>query len=81
MVECELCQQGDPAITVRCHNCRKHLHLHQSQVDKAPDNSLVMAKCPECGVINCWEKVKGKVRRSGPVAYWGQPVVDLRRKR
>ena len=80
MSECELCRQGDPAITVRCHNCRETFHIHQCQVDMAPADSLLMADCPRCRTINCWMKQQGKVKCSGLVVYYGQPIMDLRGK-
>ncbi len=81
MSECQLCKKGDPAITVRCYQCRGLFHLHQSQLEHAPNNSLVMANCPNCNLINCWSLSGGKVSYSGPVYHTGQPVTDLRRKR
>ncbi|MBA7575865.1 hypothetical protein ES708_17701 [subsurface metagenome] len=81
MGECKLCQQGDPAITVRCHNCRQLFHLHQCQVDKAPEESIILGDCPSCQVVNCWMKHGGEVNFSGPVIYDGQPILNLRGKR
>ncbi len=80
MSKCPLCLEGDPAITVRCFYCRGLFHLHQRQLEHAPDNSTVMAKCPNCNLINCWDWAGGKVSYSGPVYATGQPVTDLRQK-
>ena len=81
MSECQLCLQGDPAITVRCHNCRQLFHLHQCRVDQAPEESIILGDCPDCRAVNCWQKRLGKVKYSGPVVFYGQPITDLRGKR
>lgn len=81
MTECPLCRKGDPAIPVRCHNCRGSFHLHKSQLDMAADGDILMADCPSCQVVNCWQKYRGKIKFSGPVFFgFGQSIVDLRRK-
>ena len=81
MSNCELCNQGDPSITVRCWNCRETFHLHKSQLDMAPEDTIVMGDCPGCGAVNCWMKAKGQLDYAGPVLYLGQPTFDLRGKR
>ena len=78
MSECELCKQGDPATTVRCHSCKEYFHLHKCQYDQAEDESVVLADCPSCGAPNCFQKRRGQILYSGPVYYWGQTILDLR---
>ncbi len=81
MTECKLCQEGDQAITVRCWYCWKVFHLHVRQLNQAPADSSIMADCPCCGAVNCWELVSGEVRSSGPIVYDGEPIQDMRGKR
>ena len=81
MSDCELCDQGDPSITTRCWRCRELFHIHQSQVDMTSEGQILMADCPGCPAINCWQMRDGKVDYSGPIIYSGQPIVDLRKKR
>ena len=80
MSNCELCRQGDPAITVRCWYCRDTSHLHLSQLDLVRSGSIIMADCPACGVVNCFLKMgRRRVCYSGPVVHAGQTILDLRR--
>lgn len=81
MSECELCKQGDPAITVRCWSCRGTFHLHKRQLDEIEEGDVILGDCPSCRAGNCWQKVRGKVAYLGPVIYSGQPILDLRGKR
>ncbi|MBA7624687.1 hypothetical protein ES703_32099 [subsurface metagenome] len=78
MAECELCNQGDPSINVRCWYCGKLSHLHHSQLDQVNEGEIVMTDCLECGATNCWVKAGKGVAVSGAVIYDGQPVTDLR---
>jgi len=80
MSECPLCRQGDPAITVRCFNCKATFHVHKRQLDMAPEGSIVMGDCPTCKTTNCWHKRSGKLAYSGPVFYNGQQIEILRLK-
>ena len=81
MTDCKLCRQGDPSFDVRCFKCREAFHIHKRQLDAVADGDVVMADCPTCDAVNCWQKRHGKIARSGPVTYDGQPVLDLRKKR
>ena len=81
MAECKLCEQGDPAITVRCHSCRETFHLHRCQLDMVPDETIILGNCPSCGTVNCFKKLQNTLGYSGPVFYSGEPITDLRRKR
>ncbi|MBA7662857.1 hypothetical protein ES703_70890 [subsurface metagenome] len=81
MSECKLCQAGDPSINVMCWDCRGEFHIHQSQYGQVPEGTIIMADCPSCGIVNCWHKVGEGVAISGPVLYYGAPILDLREKR
>ena len=81
MSECKLCQAGDPSITVVCWDCKEKFHIHQSQYAWVPEGTIIMGDCPSCGIVNCWQKAVTGVTVSGPVLYYGQPIIDLREKR
>lgn len=81
MTKCQLCQQGDPSVDVRCWSCHKTFHLHQKQIGHLLDGTIIMGNCPSCQVGNCWLKKDKGVIYSLPVVYEGQPIVDLRGKR
>lgn len=81
MSECQLCNQGDPAITVRCWSCRGSFHLHKRQLDEIEEGDVILGNCSKCRTINCWLKQGGTVVNSGPVIYSGQPILDLRGQR
>ena len=81
MSKCKLCQAGDPSVTVRCWDCQEVFHMHHSQYGQVPEGTVLMADCPKCGIVNCWRKaVPLGVTVSGPVFYYGQPIIDLREK-
>lgn len=79
--ECTLCHAGDPSVNVICWDCRKLYHIHQSQYGQVSDGTVIMADCPNCGKVNCWEEKGMGVATSGPVLYYGQPIIDMREKR
>ena len=81
MPGCKLCEAGDPSINVRCWSCREMFHLHKSQYEPVQEGTIIMGDCPSCGIVNCWEKAAKGVKTSGPVLYYGQPIIDLREKR
>ena len=81
MTECELCNQGDPSIPVKCWCCRGTFHLHQCQLNQVPEELVIVADCPNCGTPNCWLRKGRGVICSGPVIYEGQPIADLRGER
>lgn len=81
MTRCELCNQGDPSITVRCHKCRETFHLHRRQLNQVEEGTIILGDCPGCGTVNCWQKAEGKLAYSGPIIDWGQPIIDLRGSR
>lgn len=76
--KCLLCNQGDPAIPVKCWYCDEDFHLHKRQLAMGPENCIIIAKCPNCHIQNCWKKKGEKVIYSGVVSYKNQPVLDLR---
>ena len=81
MSKCKLCQAGDPSINVRCWDCRKLFHIHQSQYGWVPEGTVILADCPSCGMVNCWHKlVEGVIMCPAPVLYYGAPIWDLREK-
>ncbi|MBA7535067.1 hypothetical protein ES705_27317 [subsurface metagenome] len=81
MTECKLCQQGAPAIIVRCFDCMNTFHIHKSQLDMAPEDSIVIGNCPTCKIINCWHKRNSQLAYRGRTLLDpGQPILDLRFK-
>ncbi len=81
MSECKLCQAGDPSVNVVCWDCKGSFHIHESQYGRVPETTIIMADCPSCGIVNCWEKKGLGVDISGPVLYYGHPIIDMREKR
>jgi len=81
MSECELCNQGDPSITVKCWSCQGVFHLHQRQLGMVEEGVVIIGDCPDCGVPNCWVKRDNGVTSSGAILYRGESIVDLRGKR
>ena len=81
MTRCELCKQGDPSYNVLCWACRDQFHIHQRQLNLVGIDTIVMADCPSCGAVNCWQRQKGRLAFYGPVIYDGEPIIDLRGRR
>ena len=80
MSECELCNQGDPSINVRCWCCRELFHLHRQQYDQVEEGTVILADCPRCGTTNCWIKTPQGIGYSGLVICADQEIEDMRRK-
>jgi len=79
MAECELCNQGDPSINVRCWLCKELFHLHRRQLALVKDGVTILGDCPRCGTTNCWIKTHKGVAVSGPVIYQGfRSIEDMR---
>lgn len=71
MKKCPLCANDDPAIPVRCRSCWKTFHLHDSQVQAAPLDAVMVANCPECGAHNMWVRALGLPKVLGVLAKEG----------
>ena len=80
MTDCELCNQGDPSVNVRCYSCGEIFHVHKRQLDMAPEAGVLLGDCPSCNTVNCWKKWGNQVAYSGTVVYLGEQVLDLRGK-
>lgn len=82
MTKCDLCQQGEPATTVRCDKCQDRFHLHQRQFALVLSGSIILADCPSCGAVNCFlKRSRRRIVRSGPMVYDGQTFLNLRGRR
>ena len=80
---CELCNQGDLAITVSCKGCQDSFHLHERQIADVGPGSIILAECPSCLTVNCFLKRGPRLLYpSAPVkVYPGQTILDLREAR